>query len=74
MHKANATVVFKDIEGGFYGLQTQEGDKLLPIPFPDQLKYDGYKVSIVYIDLDVLTINNWGKPVRLTHFHTLPKL
>lgn len=59
-------VVFVEIEGGFYGIQDQNGQKYLPSNLPDSLKLHGLKVrGSAQFRTGKLGFKQWGKPVDL---------
>ena len=61
------TVVYNDFEGGFYGLTTKAGVKLLPMNLAKQYKLPGtvLKVKGVMIK-DMATMQQWGEPFKIT--------
>ena len=66
-----ATIVYQEIEGGFWGLIDQDGNHWLPINMPEQLKYAGKKIKLVIREVDMMTTSMWGKPVKVVSFSTL---
>lgn len=61
-------VVWQDLEGGFWGIETVEGKHLLPMGLADEFKVDGLSVRGKFRALkDVMTIQMWGTPVEITH-------
>ena len=66
-----ATVVYIELEGGFWGLTTVDGDQLLPLNMPEQLKVEGAEVRVWVKPVeDAVTIQMWGTPVKITRFET----
>lgn len=63
-----AEVRWIPLEGGFYGLVTQDGRRFLPINLPDEFRKDGLKVSVRGRIKEVPTIYMWGKPLEI---HTI---
>ena len=63
---ANATVTYIDLEGGFYGLITDDGRRFLPENLPEEYRIDGLRVAF---SADVLDggagIQMWGTAVEL---------
>ena len=61
-----ATVTYIDLEGGFYGLVTQDGERYLPTNLAVEQQTDGtiltFKTKAV---TDVMTIQQWGTLVEL---------
>jgi len=62
-----ATVKYMNIEGGFYGLLTKEGQRWLPMNLKNEFKKNGAVVKVVGHELkDIMTIQQWGKPFSIT--------
>ena len=60
------SVVFKDFEGGFYGIVTEEGERLDPLHLPQEFKNKGLRVQGRYLLQEgAATIHMWGRPVQL---------
>lgn len=60
------TVVHMGLEGGFYGIQTEAGDKYMPINLADEYKEDGLEIIFkVKPRPDVMTITMWGTTVEI---------
>lgn len=66
-----ATVVYQNLEGGFWGLKDERGNNYLPVNMPEQLKYQGKKVKLVIREADVAGTAMWGRPVRIVSFSTM---
>ena len=61
-----ATVTFIDLEGGFYGLMTEDGKKLLPSNLPREFHTDGTVIQFHAMPVkDMQTIQQWGVLVEL---------
>jgi len=62
------TVNHYDFEGGFYGLVTKTGDKLLPMNLAKEYQLPGtvLKVQGELIE-GMMTIQQWGQPFKITH-------
>ena len=70
----NGQVTWLDIEGGFYGIITPDGSKYLPVNLPDGYKVDGVTVDVTgIIPDDVMTIQMWGKPIRIQSINPVNK-
>ena len=65
------TIVFEKLEGGFWGIIDEKGNKWQPVTMPEQLKHVGKKVSVVVKPVDVMGISMWGQPVKIISFGTL---
>lgn len=64
--RLEATVTYVPLEGGFYGLVTDDGARYLPLNLDDAFRRDGLRVRAEGTVADVATIQMWGTPVRLT--------
>lgn len=63
----NAQVKKFDFEGGFYGLITADGQKLLPMNLSNEFQKDGLMVKIQGVRLEgMMTIQQWGEPYKIT--------
>lgn len=62
---------FQNIEMGFWGIITSDGQKYRPINMPEQLKINGAKVNCIVraVDYD-MDIFMWGNPVEIISFET----
>lgn len=65
-------VIWLDLEGGFWGIETAQGKQLLPMALPEAFKKDGLQVRGQFLVLkDVMTIQMWGTPVELSHIEAV---
>ena len=61
------TVKYLEIEGGFYGLVTQDGKKLLPMNLASQYRKAGTVLKVSGKQLtDVMTTQQWGTPYQIS--------
>jgi hypothetical protein len=61
------TVVYIDLEGGFYGIIASDGSEYLPLNLPEEYQENG--ISVVFegvIREDMYTIQQWGTPLDIT--------
>jgi len=59
-------VVLVEIEGGFYGIVDQNGQKYLPSNLPDVLKQNGLKVrGTAQLKSGKLGFKQWGKMIDI---------
>lgn len=59
-------VVFVEIEGGFYGIVDQNGQKYLPSNLPDVLKQKGLKVrGTAELKSGKMGFKQWGKMIDI---------
>jgi hypothetical protein len=60
-------VVYKDFEGGFFGIVTDAGERLNPVNLPAECRQKGLRVQGTYRPLKgTVTFQMWGQPVELT--------
>ena len=61
------SVTFQNFEGGFYGLVTAKGEKLLPMNLPEKYKVVGTILRVKGQPIKGMeTIQQWGTPFKLT--------
>lgn len=66
------TIRCLDVEGGFYGIVTDEGKKLDPVNLPPEIQKDGLRIQArVELLQDRVSIRMWGTPVRIIEFKRL---
>ena len=66
------TVTFISIEGGFYGIIGDDGEKYLPLSLPDEYKKIDMRISIKgKIRDDIMTTQQWGKSVEIVEIQKL---
>ena len=62
----NGTVQYNELEGGFYGLVADNGQKYDPINLSEEYRKDGLPVSFQVIEKkDMAGIHMWGKIVEI---------
>ena len=67
-----ATVKFIELEGGFYGIESDEGESYLPINLDDEYKEDGLRIVFkMKSRADVMTTRMWGKTIEITQIAKL---
>lgn len=64
------TIVWKDLEGGFWGIIDEKGNEWLPVNLPEQLKSNGKKARLMIRESEEGSMFMWGKPVRVLAFET----
>ena len=66
------TVKYMDMEGGFYGIVTDDGRRLLTMGLPTEYRQHGAKVKVQGKLLkDVMTIQQWGTPFKISAIELL---
>lgn len=67
-------VIFLEFEGGFYGLVTNEGEKLLPINLGPEYKVANTKLKIQGKKIEgMMTIQQWGTPFKIAQIELVSK-
>jgi hypothetical protein len=69
---ANGIIQYEDLEGGFYGILADSGERYLPLNLNDTFKADGLRVNFSAYPASVSTISMWGTPVRLVTIVVVP--
>lgn len=60
------TVLYQDLEGGFFGIITDTGDQLLPTNLPAQYEIDGLRISgTATPQTDMVSARMWGTMVSV---------
>ncbi len=60
------TVVYLEMEGGFYGIITDDGESLLPLNLSEEHQVNGMLIYFTYsVEEDIATIQQWGTPVTI---------
>ena len=62
---ANGTIEYIPLEGGFYGIVTDEGEKYLPLNLPGEFKKDGLRIWFKAKPKKIVTSQIWGKPIEI---------
>jgi hypothetical protein len=67
------TVRYISLEGGFYGIVGDNGQKYEAINLAAKHRVDGQRVRFDYVPLiDVMSIHMWGQIIEITRIETLP--
>lgn len=59
-------VKFLNLEGGFYGIVTSSGKKLLPMNLPKEFAQNGAVIRVKGKEKNIMTIQQWGTPFEIT--------
>jgi heat shock protein HslJ len=63
---STGTVVYMDLEGGFYGIVADDGTRYLPDTLPASCRVDGIRVKFTGMEkTGVASIYMWGKSLRI---------
>lgn len=66
------TIVYQDLEGGFYGLIADaDSARYNPINLEASFQEDGLRVRFEGRPADVMTVQMWGTPLELTRIERL---
>ena len=66
------TVKYLDFEGGFYGLVSQCGDRLLPMGLPKEYKIEGTTLRVKgHLLTDMMTTQQWGEAFKVVEFELI---
>ncbi|MBE2280197.1 MAG: hypothetical protein IAE91_07390 [Ignavibacteriaceae bacterium] len=65
--RGEGTVIYMDLEGGFYGIRDISGRNLYPVNLPKEYQVDGLYISYDYKEVEVFTIAQWGQPVEIVN-------
>jgi inhibitor of cysteine peptidase len=59
-------IVFLSFEGGFFGINSDDGEHYDPINLPDEFKIDGLQINFIgIIRNDLLSFHMWGRILEL---------
>ncbi|RJS90857.1 hypothetical protein CW705_05065 [Candidatus Bathyarchaeota archaeon] len=63
---ARGTIRYIPLEGGFYGIITDDGKKYLPLNLPERYRHDRLRVWFkAKLRRNVTTIYMWGEPIEI---------
>ncbi len=69
--KIKGTVRHVDLGTGFWGIESFDGDKYMPVNMPEQLKTEGRHVEVNAEAVDEMAgLHQWGRIVKITSFET----
>ncbi len=70
--KAKGTIVHIKLEGGFFGIIADDGNKYLPVNLSKEFQKDGLKVKFEgKFRPDLSGIHMWGKYIEITKINEL---
>ena len=68
----HGTVKYLTMEGGFYGIITDDGKRLLPMGLAPEYRQHGAKVKVQgELIKDMMTIQQWGTPFKVVAIELL---
>ena len=62
---AKGTVKHFNLEGGFYGIITDQGNHFLPENLSDEFRQDNLRVYFEGVVTNKMTIQQWGKTIKI---------
>ena len=69
---ASGTVKYISLEGGFYGIVTDDNKYLDPINLSKEFQKDGMRIFIKYVEKkDMASFHMWGTIVEIVEVHEL---
>jgi len=68
---STGTVRYIDLEGGFFGIVSDDGTHYYPLNFPEEFAQDGARVTFTAQQEEVATTAMWGIPVTIVSMETL---
>jgi len=63
--KIKGKAKFVDLGTGFWGIVGEDGKEYLPMPMPEQLKFEGHSVECRAVKIDAMNMFMWGETVRI---------
>lgn len=70
--KIKGKALYLNFEGGFWGIESDNGAKYTPVNMPEQLKLNGADVIVqAEILKDAFSLSMWGESIRIVGFETL---
>ena len=60
------TITYLDLEGGFYGIMADSGERYYPLNLDKQYQVNGLKIRVGgKVRMDVITTTMWGTPLEI---------
>jgi len=70
--EATGNIVFVDLSGGFWGIESDDGNKYMPLDgVPKRFQEKGKRVKITFEPSDALSIYMWGQNINLSDIKAL---
>jgi hypothetical protein len=64
-------IIYVSLEGGFYGIESDNGNKFNPLNLPKQFKRPGLLVQVNGIVKQVFTHRMWGQSIYIDNITTI---
>jgi len=64
-------IIYVPLEGCFFGIISDDGNKYDPINLPPEFEIDGLRVIFVGEILDLFSIHMWGRIIRILFIQTM---
>jgi hypothetical protein len=68
----DGTVAYKDLEGGFFAIDADDGRHFEPANLPEGFRQDGLRVHVRARTLDIVTIYQYGQPIEILEIARRP--
>lgn len=59
------TLVYKDLEGGFFALESDDGNTFTPVNLPEAFRKDGLKVKVSALPYEGMSIHMHGTLIEI---------
>lgn len=67
--KITGTVVYQNLEMGFWGIVDDEGNQYRPVEMPEELQHEGKEVTVTIKEAEEeFSLFMWGTPVEVVSF------
>lgn len=68
------TILFKNLEGGFWAIDADNGQHFLPLNLAPELQKAGLRVEISAVKKEVMTIANYGFPIEIQSVNVIGQI
>lgn len=69
---SKGTIKFVKLEGGFFGILTDDGIKYKPVNLPESFQKDGHRVKFKgKLNTELMGIHMWGKLIDIKEINAL---
>lgn len=66
MQKTKGKIHYIDLEGGFWGIISEENQKLFPIEsLSTDFQKEGLQVNLTYLYSDAFSFQMWGRNIKI---------